>query len=300
MKRFFYAVLSVSLVFAWCLTISGAAEAEGTAPIAENLELTTYRNVSVEGSLSAYAPEGGKLSFCITTSPGKGEIELFEDGRFVYTPGENKRGRDYFGYKATDEAGNVSQEATVIIRIEKQKKDVFYSDLEGSGYEYAAIALSEHDIFTGEQIGGAYCFYPDREVSRGEFLSMCMLVAGKEPYEAVLSTGYSDDETIPTWLKGYVTAAALCGAAQGIETESGSVFSADEPVTRSEAAVMLDRALGITKVTYTALMSDISPEVAQACANLSACGLMKEGQPMEETLTRGEAAVMLAAALEKR
>ena len=76
-------------------------------------------------------PDGDAVSFEISTEPVKGSIELGEDGSFVYTPRENKRGRDYFGYRATDSESNVSQEATVIIRIEKQKKDVVYSDMIG-------------------------------------------------------------------------------------------------------------------------------------------------------------------------
>lgn len=40
--------------------------------------------------------------------------------RFVYTPSEGKRGRDYFGYKAVDASGNLSQEATVILHIKKR------------------------------------------------------------------------------------------------------------------------------------------------------------------------------------
>ena len=42
-----------------------------------------------------------------------------DDGVIVYTPRRDKKGRDYFGYRAKDAEGNVSQEATAIIRIEK-------------------------------------------------------------------------------------------------------------------------------------------------------------------------------------
>ena len=137
------------------------AYAEGSAPVAENLELRTYRNVSVGGRLSAFDPDDDELRFEISTEPIKGSIELEENGIFVYTPKDNKGGRDYFGYRAVDSEGNQSQEATVIIRIEKQKKAVCYSDLQGSGYEYPAIALSENGIFTG----------PIRKRKHGEYES---------------------------------------------------------------------------------------------------------------------------------
>ena len=43
------------------------AHAEGGAPVAQNLELTTYRNVSVGGRLSAVDPDGGTLTYQIPT-----------------------------------------------------------------------------------------------------------------------------------------------------------------------------------------------------------------------------------------
>lgn len=147
------------------------ARAEGNAPVAQNMELTTYRNVSVGGRLTAVDPDGDTLTFQITTEPTKGEIELTDDGRFVYTPDTNRRGRDYFGYKAMDASGNSSQEATVIIRIEKQKTSTTYSDLTGDPSGYAATVLAEEGIFVGQQLGGSYVFEPDREVTRGEFLA---------------------------------------------------------------------------------------------------------------------------------
>ena len=116
--------LSGALALMLCLLLCGeeTAFAEGAAPIAEDLEMRTFRNVSVGGRLRAFDPDDGVVSYTITTEPVKGSIEVEENGCFVYTPKENKRGRDYFGYKAVDSEGNLSQEATVIIRIERQKK----------------------------------------------------------------------------------------------------------------------------------------------------------------------------------
>ncbi len=242
MKKIFVSILSFALALSMCAALcpgafAADADAASAAPVAENLELKTYQNVSVGGSLSAYDPDGGALEYTITTEPVKGTIELAEDGSFVYTPRENKKGRDYFGYKAADTDGNLSQEATVIIKIEKAKKDVLYSDMRGRADEYSAVLLSERDIFTGEQIGGRYCFSPEKSVTRGEFLSMCMLAAGESAVDAVLSTGCADDADIPAWMKGYVSAAAMHGVTAAA---SGAVFAADEPITETEAALMLE------------------------------------------------------------
>lgn len=296
MKRIFISLTALALTLCMCTGLCAGAYADGTAPVAENLELQTYQNVSVGGSLSAYDPDGDALEYTITTEPVKGSIKLENDGSFVYTPRENKKGRDYFGYKAADADGNLSQEATVIIKIEKPKKDVLYSDMRGRADEYSAVLLSEKNIFTGEQIGGEYCFGPDKNVSRGEFLSMCMLISGKPLLESAMKTGFADDENIPSWMKGYVSTAAMCGVAGG--GEYGEAFEAQTPVTKSEAALMLDRAINVTTVSYIPLDEALDADIAQACANLSACGVMDDAIGRNgEYLTRGEMARMLSAAI---
>lgn len=77
------------LLFSLCvLLFSGsltAAAADG-APIAENLEIMTYRGISVGGQLKAFDPEGEEVHFRITTEPRKGTLTLEENGEFVYTP----------------------------------------------------------------------------------------------------------------------------------------------------------------------------------------------------------------------
>lgn len=113
------AIICLMLISA-CAGFAVPAAALGNAPIAENLEISVGRNLSVNGTLSAYDPEDDVVSYVITTKPIKGEIVIAEDGNFSYTPKEGKKGRDYFGYKAVDSQGNLSQEATVIIKIEKQ------------------------------------------------------------------------------------------------------------------------------------------------------------------------------------
>lgn len=293
MKRMFVSLLALIMAL-FMFAGMYPAYAEGSAPVAENLELKTYKNVSVGGKLSAYDPDGGALSFEISTQPVKGKIELSEDGSFVYTPAENKKGRDYFGYRATDEQGNSSQEATVIIKIEKQKKAVFYPELHGTADEYAATALSEAGIFTGEQLCGVYSFDADREVRRGEFLSMCMALSGEPIVSSVMSTKYNDDSSIPGWMKPYVATASI----MGIEPMSaGSSFVPDEVITRQEAAVMLDSVLGLSPVSYISLDESMDGELAQACANLQACGIF-DGAATADTLTRREAAHMLVNALD--
>lgn len=293
-------VCSVLLASAVCLTAAApmlAACAEGSAPVAENMELCTYRNVSVGGRLTAVDPEGDELTFTITTQPVKGQVELTQDGRFVYTPDVNRKGRDYFGFKATDAEGNASQEATVIIRIAKQKTSVTYSDMSGSADAYAATELAEQGVFVGSRIGSLWVFEPDRQVSRGEFLSMCMVLFGKDVLSGVVSTGFYDDNAIPAWEKAFVATALMDGAVSGYTTPQGSVFHATAPIIRSEAAVLLDNLMELTEVSALRWDEAAPAWAAQSDANLTACGITADGVAYDAALTRAGAAEMLISAL---
>lgn len=300
MKKY-TAPLSLLLFFTLLTGLFSFASAAGSAPIAENLELCTYRGVSVGGRLSASDPDGGALRFTVTTQPVKGRLDLEDDGRFVYTPADGKRGKDYFGYQATDADGNRSQEATVIIRIEKQKSKLTYADLDGEGCASAAVRLAEEDVFRGAYLAGEYVFEPDAPVSREEFLAMCMKVAGAKPLAGVRSTGFSDDAEIAVWAKPYVGAALKSGLISGYSGERGAVFSPTREISVLEAAVILDRAMELTDAVsvWYAHSQAVPAWAAQSAANVASCGLLPYGCSFSDaTLTRGQAAEMLCGAMD--
>ena len=291
MKRIAISAAAFLLMLLIGMGLANPAFAEGTAPVAENLDLRTYRGVSVGGKLSASDPDGDVVSFEITTNPVKGSVELKEDGSFVYTPREKKRGRDYFGYKAKDAQGNLSQEATVLIRIEKRRQSVVYEDMDGRAGAYAAAELCESGLFIGDQIGGSYCFHPDRAVTRGEFLQLCMLASEQPLLQGVMRSGFSDDESLSDSMRQLAATAAL----SGIQPAGGSL-SPDGLITKGEAASMLNAALGLYDV---ALPEEEAPQSSlQACMNLQAAGIVGAEYACTETLSREEAAQMLVRAME--
>ena len=89
-------------------------------PIAKDLEYATFRNISIHGRFSAVDPDGDAVTFEVSGVPKKGTVQAEKDGSFIYTPGENKKGRDTFSYHAIDTNGNISNKATVAISINKQ------------------------------------------------------------------------------------------------------------------------------------------------------------------------------------
>ena len=296
-QRIFFASTAAAMaafVFTLCLLPAAAGD---TAPVAENLELTTYRGVSVGGTLTATDPEGDPLTYRITTAPVKGTVDLQPEGSFVYTPGEGKRGKDYFGYVAEDPEGHCSQEATVIIQITKAKTTVLYGDMAGNPGYADAVRLAERGIFTGEKIGSGYVFSPQTTVSRGEFLSMCMELTGQEILQGAETTGFSDDGTIPQWQKPYLATALMHGTVSGYPNEEGTAFAANAPITCTEAAVMLNRMLNLTDVSAPNVSAEMPVWAGQAVANLSACRILPRGFVPSATLTRVQAAQMLSAGL---
>lgn len=277
------------------------------APIVENLELSTYKNVALTQRFAAVDPEGDLITFQLMSKPARGAVTMPQEGSdtFVYTPYENKTGKDSFTYVAVDAAGNTSEPATVKIKIEKADTKVTYADLDGHEAGRAAIRMAEAGIFIGEQVGGAYYFHPDAPVSRAEFTAMAMDVCGVEALEGVTRTGFADDGDIPAWAKPYVSAALKAGLVQGSFNESGQVvFQADSQVTMAEASVLLDRMLEISDVAAQTFAVEAAPDWAeQSAANLLSCGVVAVDASgttisLSEPLTRGDAAQLLCGALE--
>ena len=107
MKRLVLAVCTVLMAVVFC----AAAEGEKYG----RTEISVRQNTGYEGTLNA----DGNGAFFVTTGSRRGELILHENGRFSYTPERDFSGKDYFGYRIRDSKGEVSEENTVIIRVNK-------------------------------------------------------------------------------------------------------------------------------------------------------------------------------------
>lgn len=234
---------------------------ENKIPVAEDSAMETYKNLPNTGKLKATDPEGEAMTYTLIRQPRRGTVELKEDGSFTYTPKKNKVGVDSFTYTATDAAGKVSREATVTITILKPTEAAQYTDTVGKDCRFAAEWMKHTGIFLGEQLGQDSCFGPEKEVTRGEFVTMLVNALELSPETEVSYTGYDDE--IPKWLRPYVAAALRAGLTDGLPNQQ--TFGAEESITGREAAVMLENALD------TPAFADLT----------------------EENLTRGDAAQVL-------
>ena len=255
------------LCFLVCLLLTGSmsltAQAANAAPIPENLKLETYRGVTMAGQLRATDPEGDELTYKLCTPPVKGSIVLQPDGAFTYTPEPKKWGKDYFGYTASDSAGNISHEATVIISLRRPKTKVFYQDMTGHRAQYAAMHLAQEKLFLGEVIGRQSFFQPDRSVTCGEFATLCSVLAG-------------------------------CPVSPA-ETES-----LHSPITLAQASVLLAEALPLHTASAMACSQNTPSWALDAMHSLTACRILSPADNPDRLLTRSDAALLLSGALDFR
>lgn len=247
------------------------------APVAEDSTLETYKNLANSGTLKASDPEGGSLTYTLTQAPRRGEVVLYSDGTYTYTPKKNKTGTDSFRFTATDESGKASREATITVTVLKADSDRQYADTLGQSCRFSAEWLKNQDMFVGESINGQLCFQPEKTVSRGEFTAMLVQALGLRVEEDVSYTGFSDD--VPGWLRPYLAAAMRSGLTAG--WPHGDVFGAQEPITGTEAALLLQNALDLPLST-AATQEDAQEQVLQT---LLENGIELTAQPLTRAQT---------------
>lgn len=261
---------------------------ENQPPVAEDSAMETYKNLPNTGKLKVTDPEGQSMTFTVTRGPKRGTVTLGDDGSFTYTPKHNKVGVDSFTYTATDSAGKVSREATVTITILKPSDASEYSDTAGKDCRFAAEWMKHTGIFVGETLGESTCFCPEKQVTRGEFVTMLVKTLDIPTDEEVTYTGYTDE--IPQWLQPYLAAAIRSGLTAGLPWQE--TFGPEEAITGAEASVLLQNALDLTAAPEAMAQSDVSaPDWAQSSLTaLSGSGILLDPQTI---LTRADAAQVL-------
>ena len=266
------------------------------APTAQDSDFETYKNIAAPVPLSIQDPENDELTVTIVSQPKRGTVEVSDDGTVTYTPTENKVGKDSFTYTVTDTAGNVSEEATVRIRILKPSDKETYQDMDGDPAQLAAMWLKENGIYRGSAVAGKLLFAPEEQVSRGEFTAMCVALTQAQP--ELLETGFIDGDEMPLWLQPYVGAALKCGYLSGIPTENGLAMEASDPIRQGEAAVMLARVLNLPQSEDQSVLAqeDSLPAwAASAVSSMRDAGL-EDLSDTAAPLTRRDAAMLLYSA----
>jgi len=174
-----------------------------------------------------------------------------------------------------------------------------FSDVPASYWARAAIAaLAGHGVVDGFPDG---TFRPDTAVTRAQFIKMLDLTLGLSVSPAGASA--FTDVPVSAWYAPYVAAAVRAGIVQGT---SPTAFSPGAALTREQMALMLARALTLTKTGPLAFPDDaaIDAWALQGLQEAVAAGYIggfPDGslRPLA-TATRAQAAKVLALALAAR
>ncbi|MBE6718121.1 MAG: S-layer homology domain-containing protein [Ruminococcaceae bacterium] len=223
-------------------------------------KLTTLKNIMVYSTLHAEDAENDEIFFEITTEPTHGIVNFtnINTGSFTYTPAIDYVGKDKFEYVVYDTYGNRSEKAWVEIAVEKNSKDIFFSDMLRHEDHNFAVKAASYDIMTGKVVDGKYCFMPNNTPTKAEFLCMALKAAGLDHKINNGITGFDDDSDIPSSLKGYVNYAVSEGFITGTKTDKGVFFYPNSPITRAEAAVMINNIINAKSEKIELNFSDSS------------------------------------------
>ncbi len=266
-----------------------------------SLNNETYKDILVKGVLSAHDPEGDELTYEIVKYPSHGFLTLDNKalGTYTYTPNASYTGNDSFSYVVRDRYGNYSTSAKVTIEVNAQRTSTVYSDMLGDELYSHAIAVTESGLMNGVQVGNYFYFESDREVSRAELVVTAMNAIGIKNIPDAVNTGFADDADISPAMKGYISLAYSKGYISGIKQNGAIYFKPDEPVTLSEASVIISNMIGYAKPDVTPAFADAdsipswSNEAIESLYTLGILEFPDKTVSAGSTVTRGDMAKLL-------
>ncbi len=272
------------------------------------LSVSTQMGVAVYGNLVTLDPENDELTYIVTNYPTNGTLTMedLHNGAFCYTPKDDFRGKDSFTYVVRDACGNYSYENCVQINVKEREIDMDYKDMAGHAAYNAALTAAANRWMLGELSGAGMYFSPEKTVSRGEFVAMAMKAMKIAPMSNLTETCFDDNEKIPVSVRPYIATAQEKGYVTGSFEKDGLYFHAEKPVTRAEAAVILNRMLKLATPTLSPVYSD--PESVpvwadDAVAALYDAGILPltgKGIAASSPLNRADAVVMLCESANER
>jgi hypothetical protein len=237
-------------------------EKENSAPsvsktVSAYNNVMTYKGYTLEGRLTSSDAEGDEIKYVIVKYPEHGSVILTDasSGKYEYVHSKNYTGKDSFSYCAVDKYGNWSDCVNVTVNVRAMDSSaVKYEDLDGYANISPVIHVAENDVMSGMVVGSKNYFYPEKSVSRAEFVVMAMHALGIDGVSSVDKTEFEDDESISSYMKGYIQTAYENGYVTGNFKDGKLYFEPDAEITRSEAAAiicaMTDISSGALSVVY--------------------------------------------------
>ena len=276
--------------------------------VALDLDFQTEKNTAINGNLKSSVSGDEKFVYAIVTTPSHGTVTLTNSssGEFIYRPEENYTGSDLFTFRL--ESGDVySNIGTVSITVKAPSEPIipfYYEDMQEHWANYSASHLAARGYVIGENIGDEYFYFPDREMTRGDFLLFILSLVENNHTAKAADIKFADDDLYPEWLLEKAKIAYELGIIKGSGTEGLVYLNAYHKITRAEAFVMINNVLTSTKLILNAAddltfadKSSIPGWSLQAIKNLTAYKIVqgdsdKKINPLD-TINRGEAAEII-------
>ncbi len=240
------------------------------------LEVSTHRDIMLHGILPCYDAEGDATRIEIVSYPKKGSVILTdsESGEYTYLPNEGYTGKDSFTYVAVDVYGNYSASKEVSLEVRRPKTSVVYADMISSPSYNSALTVTEEGIMSGSVVGQISYFYPERTVSRAEFVVMAMRSVGISEVAESDTTVFFDNDEIPSELRGYISTAYELGYINGRSVDGKLCFCPNDEITRAEAAVVICNMIDAATPAVTPVFADSADIPAYAVSAVNSLGYM--------------------------
>ena len=269
------------------------------APTAKASSLTAKENIPVYASLNASDPDGDEIVYHLEEAPKNGTLTLSEDGKILYTAHENGAGTDRFSYYVSDCYGNRSDSVFVSVTTTPNASGIVYSDLKSDECALPAAMLAEKGALIGEKLGEEWNFYPEKTVTRADFLMMAMKMCDIDTtLLASNQSNFADRASFTEMQNRYIATAARMGLVIGLDTEDGRCFCPDEEITSEQASTLLGRIAQYKKLSFgDAVAASIDEDGVisdEGLALLASVGLLADGE-RKTVLTRACAAELLYA-----
>lgn len=157
-------------------------------------------------------------------------------------------------------------------------KPLKYDDMDNHWAAYSAGLLATKGYFIGEEIGDRFFFYPDKVMSRIDFILMVNSIFGVKAKDSTKNNPFSD-KNVPNYILRHAIAAYEEGIIYGSESGGKLYLSPYEKITRAEAIKILDNAL---KLKYPSRddaefydSNSIPKWSRQAIQNMEAYGIIR-------------------------
>ena len=280
-----------------------------TASNGDTVSAWTMQNTSYYGSLNGFDPEKDPIKFEIVSYPTNGILFLksSETGDYKYTPYIDVCDTDSFVYRVKDCYGNYSEACTVNIKVEKNNTVLVFEDLTDEKYFNAVTVMHDFNLMDIiKNNDGTLSFNPNEEITREEFVTLVMKAMGAKNVPSIEKTRFADDSEIRKEFKGYIESAFSLGIIECDIQPDGVHFNPKGKVTTADAAVIINKIIGIKKETYLTVFKDESeiPDHAKnAISALTEIGILTKTDGKispNSPLTRVQTAKILMSLLEYR